>query len=498
MKKKAYQAVGVKSVQIAEVVQRLADGPLFVGLDIAKAEVLVVVRDQTGKFERPWKVRQPTEVPELVQRLKELGQGRELTVALESTGTYGDALRQSLQDAGLRVQRVSAKATSDYSEIFDNVPSQHDGKDAAIIAELASTKRSVDWPCTPPTAWEGELADQVQWLDTQQDILQLWLGRLEAFQARHWPELAGLLALNSATQLQIWRHYGGPEALAQDPAGVERLNAWGGWFLSEEKITAILNSARTTIGVRMTAEQRQMLQRIAQAAQSARQEVQQSRSALEKLSKQEETLRRMSTVIGAATACVLYLTVGNPHDYSSAAAYRKALGLNLAERSSGQYKGALKISKRGPSLARRWLYFAALRMVQQQGVREWFEAKKERDNAKGQKAVVGVMRKLALAVHVVTTQNEAFDPARLFPGRPLVRPAAVSTPATSTPATSTPAVSTGPTDQGGSLPGALPPDPRDLAHRGQARTAAPQGQTTPETSADKPQRKSTRKSQRQT
>jgi hypothetical protein len=37
------------------------------------------------------------------------------------------------------------------------------------------------------------------------------------------------------------------------------------------------------------------------------------------------------------------------------------MGLNLAERSSGKWQGKLKISKRGSSKVRRWLYMAALR-----------------------------------------------------------------------------------------------------------------------------------------
>src|SRR5262249_54793102 len=49
-------------------------------------------------------------------------------VAMESSGTYGDALRQALGDNGIEVQRVNGKAAHDYAEVFDGVPSQHDGK----------------------------------------------------------------------------------------------------------------------------------------------------------------------------------------------------------------------------------------------------------------------------------------------------------------------------------------------------------------------------------
>ncbi len=474
MRKKAYQSVPVKRVLVSEVVQRLAAGPLFVGLDIAKAEVLAVVRDQNGKFEHPWKVRQPDEIGELIERLKELSQGRELVIAMESTGTYGDPLRQALQDAGLALQRVSGKAASDYSEVFDNVPSQHDGKDAAVIAELAALKKSAPWPCQPPSAWEGELADQVQWMDTQQQILQLWVGRLEGQLARHWPELTRHLDLTQVTLLELLGHYGGPATLAKDPEGAQKLAGWGGRFLKEEKIAAIIGLAQSTRGVRMTAEQQQMLQRMARTALSAVREVQQTKTALRQLVEQSVTLQRMSTVVGPATACVLYLTLGDPQRYSCGAAYRKGMGLNLKERSSGQDQGVLKISKRGPSLARRWLYMAALRRLQEGGVRPWYEAKKKRDGDRGQIAVVAVMRKLALAIYAVTTTGVAFDPARLFPGRPGCSKA-------------------GTTSEPHLLPGALPPDPRDLAPDSQARTGSP---AVPEHAERPPVRRTSRRHKR--
>jgi hypothetical protein len=65
------------------------------------------------------------------------------------------------------VHRVSPKAASDYAEIFDGVPSQHDGKDAAVVAELAAQGRRWPWPLVLPNEVEQELAYQVEWLEGQ-------------------------------------------------------------------------------------------------------------------------------------------------------------------------------------------------------------------------------------------------------------------------------------------------------------------------------------------
>ena len=40
-----------------------------------------------------------------------------------------------LFDAKVAVSQASNKALHDYTKIFDGVPSQYDGKDAAVVAE---------------------------------------------------------------------------------------------------------------------------------------------------------------------------------------------------------------------------------------------------------------------------------------------------------------------------------------------------------------------------
>jgi len=122
--------------------------------------------------------------------------------------------------------------------------------------------------------------------------------------------------------------------------------------------------------------------------------------------------------VGFVTACVLWSHLGDPRQYDSGAAYRKAMGLNLKERSSGKWHGRVKISKRGSSQVRRWLYFSALRWVKRPEVKGWYEAKKARregDRTEAMRGLVGVMRKLALALYQVGA-GKRFDAGLLFPG----------------------------------------------------------------------------------
>jgi transposase len=122
-RKKAYAARPVNRLVPEEFTKGRQGLSLDVGVDVGKFEILVAPRWSDGDFGRPWRVDNPGQVPLLVRLLAQLGQTRSLRVALEPSGTYGDALRQALHDAAVPVYRVSPKAAHDYAEVFDGVPS---------------------------------------------------------------------------------------------------------------------------------------------------------------------------------------------------------------------------------------------------------------------------------------------------------------------------------------------------------------------------------------
>ncbi len=414
MRRKAYRGIRVNDVDVVELAKGRGDEAVISGVDIGKFEFRVVLRWASGEFERPWRVANPDEIPALVERLVVLSSGRSLRVAMEPSGTYGDALRQALHDAGIVVERISPKAAHDYAEVFDGVPSQHDGKDAAVIAELAAQGKGRVWAYPERDSWSQELAYCVGELENQRRIAMLWLGQVEGLLGRHWPEATRVLKVSSGTLLRVLAHYGGPAGLAGDAAAESRLRRWGGPLLSAAKAAALLESARSTVGVRQGEWERRRLGHDAAEALQARREYRLGQRQLRRLAADHPVLEAQSRVVGVATACVLWVGTGDPRNFDCGAAYRKAMGLNLVERSSGQYRGQLRISKRGSPRSRQWLYFAALRLIQQGPARRWYEAKKSRDGQKGQRAVVAIMRKLAVALYRVGTEGSAFDPRRLF------------------------------------------------------------------------------------
>src|SRR5919108_3771620 len=110
MRRRAYGAVRVNAVDLGKLLDGRTGQGATVGVDVGKFELLAVCRWSDGRFERPWRCDNPMGIPLLLGLLTRLAAGRALVVALESSGTYGDALRQALADAGVVVERVSGKA----------------------------------------------------------------------------------------------------------------------------------------------------------------------------------------------------------------------------------------------------------------------------------------------------------------------------------------------------------------------------------------------------
>jgi transposase len=414
MNSRAYRATRVNDVKWDEIARGREGLGITLGVDVGKLSLWAVCRWADGRFERPWRTENPMEIPSLVSLIKRMSMGRTLVVAMESSGTYGDSLRQALADNEIKSERVGNKASHDYAEVFDGVPSQHDGKDAAVVAELAALGKSTPWDYRPADAWEEELAYWVERMVTHRQVLTIWQGRLEGLVGRHWPEATQVLKLSSVTLLRALKHYGSPHALAADPQAARQLARWGRRLLEPKKIKHLVDSAGSSVGVRAGEWQRRQIQDYAQQALAARAEGQRADRQLRRLAAGHAVLQAQGKVVGVPTACVLWTSTGDPRKYHVAGAYRKAMGLNLVERSSGKYKGRLRISKRGSARSRQWLYFAVLRLIQKSGVRPWYEAKKARNEDDARIAVVAVMRKLAVALYHVGIDNQEFKPRRLF------------------------------------------------------------------------------------
>jgi transposase len=413
MKKKyKYRAVDFQQADWERVREQAGEGRVVFANDVAKeAMVAVLMRpDRTVLETLRW--RHPHDTRALVERLAWLGAER-VEAVLEPSGTYGDALRRLLSEAGVKVYRVSPKRVHDAAEVYDGVPSLHDPKAAYVIGRLHL--EGVSQPWWEPDERRRELRAKLGLLDVYQGQWQEGLNRLEALLARHWPEAAYHLELSSVSLLSLVAHYGDAAAVAGEPeAAGERLRRAGGPGLKPAKIEALLASARTTVGVPCVAAEREALKRLAADLLEARTRCREIEQALAPVAMAQPNLARLAAAVGKTTAVVLYCALGDPAGYPDAQSYAKAAGLNLKERSSGKHKGKLKLTKRGPGVARRYLYFAVLRLIAKEGpAKRWYQAKVARDGGLKGKAIAALMRKLTKALWHVG-RGAPFEVHKLF------------------------------------------------------------------------------------
>ncbi len=415
MVKRRYRAVWVKDADVTALIEKLGEGQICVAIDVAKVDMFAAFVAGDGAVVATLKWKHPVATREFIALVNTVAKGVSVEIAMEPSGTYGDALRNALERNGFRAYRVNPKHTSDAKEIYDGVPSIHDAKSAAIIAKLHRDGRSEPWPIKSER--ERTLTAALRILEIHGKQFQQSRNRLANLLAKYWPELTKHFALDSATLLDLLMAYGSPAAVADDADGARAfMRRVGGHFLSPEKVDAVVASTAVTLGVPMVNEERRMMVHIAGEARRNQKTANKARQRVEELSMSGGTTQSLAPVVGKATSAVLVAAVGDPCKFGSAAAYEKALGLNLKEKSSGQHKGALHITKRGPGVARLYLWMAALRLIAKDPVvRAWYAKKVRRQGGLYKsKAVVAVMRKLVKALWHVAKGEKAFDPTLLF------------------------------------------------------------------------------------
>lgn len=414
-KKHPYRAIHVSRFEWKGLCEQVKSRRVIVGIDVAKEAMVAAVMDEEEVVFKTVRWSHPLETDkllDLVERLRK--KAIEVTVALEPSGVYGDALRWQLHGAGLDVFRVSPKKSHDMSEIYDGVPSSHDGKSAAIVAVLHSRGASEPWP--PESERKRELTAALRLAEVFGKQFRQNRNRLEGLTARHWPELTLTLELGTATVLELLIAFGGPAVVAQE---IEESRALmkrvGGAMLASEKVEAVLTGAASSKGVPLAPEEERLVRSLAAEARRNQLELRRAQRRVEELASKEGATKELAPVVGKTTAAVLVASVGDPREFESPQALVKASGLNLRERSSGKQKGGLHITKRGSGEARMYLWMAALRLIQWDPViRAWYAKKVKRQGGQAKpKAVVAVMRKLVLALWHVA-RGETFDSTKLF------------------------------------------------------------------------------------
>ena len=389
--------------------EQLQGSPVVFAIDVAKEKQYALLANVDSSVSELLSWKHPEQTREVLTHLENLA--CPLTAVMESTGTYGDALRYQFRCSGFEVNQISAKRVSDARELYDGVPSLHDAKSATVIMRLHRDGLSIPWRESDDA--ERELDALRREYDLHQSQYQRNKNRLEAYLSRHWPEVLPLLPLDSVTLESLLIEYGSPEQIAKNTEeAAKNMHLWSKNQLKNEKIAVVIQSAVNTLGQPCIDAERRYLQALTAEMRHSRQQQKEVKDILEATVKADTGLSKLASVIGLITTAVLLSCRLDPRNFRNARSFQKALGLNLKEKSSGRDVGRLKITKRGCSMARRYLYFAALRLINNDPVvKAWYQ--KKVDARAKNKTVIALMRKLAKALWHVA-RGERFDATKLL------------------------------------------------------------------------------------
>jgi len=423
-KKIQYRAVDVQQLSLENVLERFdKNARVVVGVDVAKRRFLAALCDSLGEPQMIVRFEHPVQTVDFVSLLSGMRDaGRTVEVVMEPTGTYGDPLRYQLGERAIDVFRMNNEIVHDAAKLYDGAASKHDAKDACVIAweHAHRPHRSARWL---------ELSEDrrsIRALTTQRELfdepLRRLISKMEPLLARHFPELEKFFDLGRRkTPYRLLEAFGSPAGIVE--AGTEQMTH----FLRKaarrqpeaELVRDLLHAARTTTGMAPVATELQLIRMMSSEIlrlMGMRDEVD---VRIEKAGALVQPVQALRPCLGAVTAAVVYAYLGAPSDYASAAALEKAAGLNLIERSSGGDDGTRHLSKRGPGIVRKYLFLAAMRLIQTDPVaKAWYQARKSFKADQKAKALIAVERKLCRALFHVAAGNP-FDSAMLFDTRRL-------------------------------------------------------------------------------
>ncbi len=428
--KRTYKTVDVEKVVTAKLLSLIA-GTIVAAIDVAKEAMVVGFADAAGKTHELVRFSHPRQTLLFVELLVQLRDaGREVQVAMEPTGVYGNALRFQLRARDFPVFQVDPKRTHDVAAVLDGTKSHHDPKSCTLIAFLHAQGLSRPW--REQSAEERRarvlLKEHQMYAVPEMSLYN----ELEAMTSSCWPELNALMDHDVRWPIELLAKYPGPRAVRAAPSDEVKahLRKVSRNALAHEQIDRVIASAKTTSGEKLELEEEEFMSKVCLSNLELQRKLKELSSRIDALTESIAELRSIRTVIGPGATLALFALVGKPSAYGSAGALEKACGLNLKERSSGTKRGQLSITKRGPARIRKLLYLAALRFVKDDDLASaWYQNRTAYKGGVKVKAIVAVMRKLLRAVFHVA-RGAPFDATKLFDARRLM-PATTSSTTTS-------------------------------------------------------------------
>lgn len=396
-------------------IRNINEKTLVVALDIGKSVHYGYLRAPNGKevkpfafynfrksFERFW--------AKIVQ-FKRKQDLKDIVIGFESTGPYAEPLFHYLRHKPVKLVQINPMHSKRLKELTGNSPNKTDKKDPRVIADVICLGHALT--VVVPEGPAAQLRRLTQARERAIDSRTAMVNQLQHLIFVIFPEFSTVMKPSTKTAMYLIKHHTTPESIFA--MGFEALAAVvkkvSRGKLGHERAEKLFEAARDSIGIyegkeSILLEIDHLISKIENEDRFIDHLKQQMANYLAQIPYSGSLLSIKG--IGEVTAAGLIGEVGDFRKFKTTSAMMKLAGLDLYEVSSGKHKGQRRISKRGRSLMRKLLFFAAINAVKSNGIMHGpYHQMLDRGMPKI-KALTAISRKLLRIIFALTRDNTVY------------------------------------------------------------------------------------------
>jgi transposase len=336
----------------------------------------------------------------------------EVIVGYESTGPYGEPLVHYLAKKPVKMVQVNPMHTKRVKEINDNSPLKTDVKDPRLIADIIKLGRALSIVIP-----EGDAAYLRRVNNSRERHVRertALANQLQQLFFLLFPEFKKVIKdIKCRTPLYLLKKYPTPEAISvlnKHVLGEEMRKKSRGKF-REHHAEMLINLARNAVGIRKGVSglsmdirhilvQFEMLENLIAEIEGGME------IALRRIPYSSKSLSIKGP--GVVSLAGIIGEIGEFKKFGTQPEIMKLAGLDLYEISSGKMKGQRRISKRGRSLLRKILYYAAILTTRKNGILHDYYTRLPDRGMKRMMALVTVSRKLLGIIYAIVRDDSEY------------------------------------------------------------------------------------------
>jgi transposase len=389
---------------------------MIAALDIGKGAHYAYFRAPNGKDTKPFSFHNvkkdfDTFWMRLCQFKREQGL-EEVVIGFESTGPYAEPLFHYLRKKPVTLVQINPMHSKRVKELTGNSPNKTDTKDPRVIADVISLGHALT--LVVPEGSAAQLRRLTQARERAITRRTAMVNQLQHLVFAIFPEFVTIFQdISTKTAMYVIRTHPTPESITamgrESLTGVLRTISRG--KVTRGRIQELFEAAQSSIGIDEGKES--ICMEISHLAAKIAHE----RCFIDEL--EQQMAQHLDHIpyshcmlsikgIGLITVAGLIGEVGDFKKFDTISEMMKLAGLDLFEVSSGKHRGKRRISKRGRSLMRKLLYFAAINVVKSHGImHEPYQEMLNRGMEK-MKALVAISRKLLRLIFALARDNTVY------------------------------------------------------------------------------------------